>query len=46
VVGVALGTLISFVLTNFIANIIYFRKRMRALARDTSPADVAVRGAE
>lgn len=46
VVGVALGTLISFVLTNFIANIIYFRKRMRALARDTAPAAVAVREAE
>ncbi len=34
VVGVALGTLLSFIFTNFVANIIYFRRKMAALARE------------
>lgn len=49
VIGVALGTLISFILTNFVANIIYFRNKMSALARGINQmagADAAVGGVE
>ncbi|MCK4857554.1 MAG: polysaccharide biosynthesis C-terminal domain-containing protein, partial [candidate division Zixibacteria bacterium] len=31
-IGVALATLIAFLLTNFIGNIVYFRRKMRLLA--------------
>jgi O-antigen/teichoic acid export membrane protein len=41
VTGVALGTLISFVLTNFLANIVYFRRRMAALAGETERINAA-----